>query len=763
MPLRHLSSDSRSDPTRSGPHAKEEGRLNMETSKTRRSFLIASGISASFLVGCSALPAIPKRPQPSTQAATGWISLTPDGQWRLYSPRMEMGQNILSSLREVAAVELGISAEQIQVQLPSTDDIALVKATVGSDSLRELCVPLASACFALRAEIMRRATSRLPNSNFGGLEFLDGFVQNAVGNRIALKDLAAPAMSLDAKDIGSEQLKFFKATTSNAYIAKLFVDGEKIARGQPLYAADIRIPGMLYACVLRSPWVDPALGPSNLLSWNEVAVRSVPGFHSVVIHPLFAGPALIATRISAIASMQMAAQAKWSRPVLAETDPVRLVDIDRVWPQIKTDNTWNVDLRVDMPLAAHAFIEPRCAVAQPHDQGIKLWTGTQDLFYVRDVVSRDLGLKPDQVQVQAMRIGGAFGGKTIATVEREAALIAKAVGKPVKVQWSRADEFQAGFHRQPTSTRIRARLDTSGMIVDWQHHLSTSHVLFTNAVLPMWMQRLTNIIGDDGAARGQTPIYGFTRQQLKMHLTRLPVFTGPWRGLGAGPNVLAIEIAMDQAAAAAQTDPVEFRLKHLAVAAQDKNAGDAKRAALCLQKVIALAQKKPLGTDSWSAGNANSLASRRAFTAKGVACGAYKAMSYAAAMAQVEVTLNASNELQSIVVKKLWCTHDCGRVIDAQGVLGQVQGNLVWTLGMVLLEQLDAPTGTANALNFSEYAIARITDVPPMEIELIESIAPPSGAGETAMVAGAGAIANAAIRAMKMAGLALPTRFPLRA
>jgi isoquinoline 1-oxidoreductase subunit beta len=744
----------------------------MSAALSRRSFLAASGLSVSFLVGCSSLPAIPKRPKPSTEAAIGWISLTPTGQWRLYSPRMEMGQNILSSLREVAALELGVNADQIQVQLPSTADIALVKATVGSDSLRELCVPLARACSALRSELMRRAALRLPNAALEKLQFQADSVQDGAGARIALRELALPAIALEAKETPIEQLRFFKTPASQAYQTKSFAQGEAIVRGQALYTADIRLAGMLYAIVLRSPWADREVAPSRLVAWDEAAVRAVPGFHTVVNHPLLAGPALVAKRISALELMRSAANAKWSEPALAVADPKQIVDVDKAlasgsFTKSKgsvQEGAWAVDLRLDVPLASHAFIEPRCAVAQPQADGaMKLWCGTQDVFYVRDVVRRDLDLKPEQVQVQAMRIGGAFGGKTIATVEREAALIAKAVGQAVKVQWSRSDEFQAGFHRQPASQRIRARLDSQGMISDWQHSLSTSHVLFTNAVAPPWMQRITNLLGDDGAARGQAPVYGFERQQLNMQLTRLPVLTGPWRGLGAGPNVLAIEMAMDEAARIAKADPVEFRLKHLKASAQDNPAGDAQRVAQCLQRAIFLAKNKPISPANTAKNAIENMASEKKISAQGVACGAYKGMAYAAAVAQIELVMAADRRIKSIRVSKLWCAHDCGRMIDAQGVLAQVQGNLVWTLGMVLTEQLDAPRGTAQALNFSNYAIPRIPDSPEMEIELIESNAAPSGAGETAMVAGAGAIANALVRAMREVGLPMPKSMPIRA
>jgi isoquinoline 1-oxidoreductase subunit beta len=720
----------------------------MSTNFSRRSFLVASGLSASFLWGCSSIPAIPKRPQPNTEAALGWISLTSEGQWRLYCPRMEMGQNILSSLREIAALELGIAPEQIQVQLPSTTDIALVKATVGSDSIKELCLPLALACYALRVELERRTAAR-------------------AGAKVSLKDLAVPPMKIEVKDVAQDQLRFFQTPPSFAYKPKSFAQAESILRGQALFTGDVRIPGMLYAIVLRSPWADHDLVPTKLLKWNEAAVRAVPGFHSIVTHRLLAGPALVATRMSAIELMRSAAQAQWSEPEAVLADPIQTVDVDKALTagsftknkgSVQTGE-WAVNMRLDVPSASHAFIEPRCAVAQPKEHGMMMvWCGTQDMFYVRDVIRRDLDVAPEKVQVQAMRIGGAFGGKTIATVEREAALIAKALNAPVKVQWSRADEFQAGFQRQPTSQRIRARLNSDGMITDWQHSLSTSHVLFTNAVAPPWMQRITNIIGDDGAARGQAPVYGFERQQLSLQLTRLPLLTGPWRGLGAGPNVLAIEMAMDAVALAAKKDPVAFRLAHLKSATGGDSAGDRLRLAQCLERVVVLEKNKPFVNKQTLAKTA---ANAKIIVARGVACGAYKAMSYAAAIAQIELTVDSTQRVQSIRVLKLWCTHDCGRMIDAQGVLAQVQGNLVWTIGMVLKEQLLAPKGTPTTLNFFDYSIPRISDTPEMEIELLDSNLAPSGAGETAMVAGAGAIANAVTRAMRELGLPAPLSMPI--
>ena len=747
---------------------------------SRRRFLIGAGLSVSFLGACSVIPPIPKRPDPKTNDALGWISLTEEGQWRLYSPRMEMGQNILSGLRDIAATELGIAPGAIEVSLPTTSDIARVKATVGSDSIRELALPLAQACYTLRMAVLERARQALqmPSNdavNIDSLSLVDDVVVTREGQRLSLKALAKPALQLEALQVPREKLRLFDSRVIVAPNAKKrsaspFAQQQAILKGEALFAADIRLPKMLYALVLRSPWPDKGLAASKLLRWNQAAISAVPGFHRVVEHPLLAGPALIATRIAALETMRVAANAQWESPKLAQANPMQMIDIDAA---IKTNqftktkgsttSAPNIDMRLDIPLASHAAIEPRCAVAQPSGTGgLTLWTGTQDPFYVRDVIQRDTGLPLEKIIVHAMGIGGSFGGKTIATVEREAAVLALALGRAVKVQWSRSDEFQAGFHRQPSSHRIQARLDANGVISEWRHSLSTSHVLFTNAILPPWLQALTNLIGDDGAARGQAPIYGFGRQQLDLKLTRLPVLTGPWRGLGAGPNVLAIEMAMDLAARRAGTDPLSFRLKHLTQAPPDQTSGDPRRLAHCLNEVTKLAQSKPLTAQEQQRHLAKLDSSLKIFKAQGLAGGAYKGLSLAAALAEVVIGVNAEGQVIFIRTLKLWCTHDCGHVINELSVEAQIQGNLVWSIGMVLKERLDARQGTPEQTNFAQYNLPTIGDVPSMEIQLIESTAAPSGAGETAIVAGAGAIANALVRAYLAAGLVAPTTLPIQ-
>jgi isoquinoline 1-oxidoreductase beta subunit len=396
------------------------------------------------------------------------------------------------------------------------------------------------------------------------------------------------------------------------------------------------------------------------------------------------------------------------------------------------DGPWTVDLRLDVPMAAHAAIEPRCAVARFGADQLDIWCATQDPFFIRDVMARDHGLVLEKIVVHNQRMGGAFGGRTIANVEREAAFIARTMHAPIKLQWSREDEFLGGFNRPPSSHRVKVRVGADGLISDWWHALSSSHIIFTSAAMPAWMQGFTNFVGDPGTARGHLAPYAFTRQRRSLQLTRLPLATGPWRGLGAGPNVLAIEAAMDAAARASGQDPVAFRLKHL---------GQQPRLAGVLQRAAAQAATMPLAA-----------AAPGERIARGVACGIYKEQSVAAAVAEVSVTADR------IRVTRLWCSHDCGAMVDARSVRAQVEGNLVWCLGLVLSDELSAPEATPEQTSFAQYTLPRITDMPELHIDLVPSTEAPTGAGETAMVAGAGAIYNALVAATGRQWQRLPAR-----
>jgi isoquinoline 1-oxidoreductase beta subunit len=719
---------------------------------SRRALLAGGGLAVGFIAlgvgSCALVPPIPRRPAPTLADATGWIQLTPEGRFVLWSPRAEMGQDVLGALRHIAALELGVPDAAVALRIAGTADIAHAKATVGSDSVRELWLPLAQACATLREAVLAHAAAALGDH---GLRLEAGSVRAVDGRRVALKALAAPPLRLDAVERPPQALRAWAALRQGPADAARAVAPQlhALVTGAPLYAADVRLPGMLHAAVLRAPW-RRELGP-RLDGWNEAAVRAVPGFVAQLRLPELDGPVLVARHPQALLAMRAAAAVRWIAPAHTP-DAAAMVDVDRALARGRftqdegevQDGAWTVDLRLDVPLAAHAAIEPRCAVARfDAAGGLELWCATQDPFYIRDVMARDHGLALERIVVHNRRIGGGFGGRTVANVEREAAFVARAVEAPVKLQWTREDEFLGSFHRAPSSHRVKVRVGADGLICDWWHALSSSHVIFTSAAMPAWMQAVTDVVGDPGTARGQHAPYAFVRQRRSLQLTRVPLATGPWRGLGAGPNVLAIEAAMDAAARASGEDPVAFRLKHLAQAPAGDHLASPQRLAAVLQRVATRA-----------AGLALAPASPGERLGRGVACGVYKGRSVAAAVAEVRVSA------ERIRVTRLWCSHDCGAMVDARGVRAQVEGNLVWSLALVLSDELTAPQATPGQTRFAAYALPRITDMPALDIDLVPSTEEPSGAGETAIVAGAGAIYNAIAAATGVMPARLPVRLP---
>jgi isoquinoline 1-oxidoreductase beta subunit len=716
---------------------------------SRRAWLIgAGGVAVALpLASCSLIPPIPKRPLPTAEDAAGWLRLASSGRFVLSCPRAEMGQNVLGAVRRLAAHELGVPESLVTVQVAGTADIPRAKATVGSDSVRELREPLASACARLRTALLARAATRLGAAPATLLVEAAG-VRAPGGAVLPWAALASPPLTLPPPSDATRP-RPGRPAADPALPPPQF---EALVRGAPLFTADVWLPDMLHAMVVHPPW-RMELGP-RLEGWDEAAVRAVPGFVAQLTLPEVEGVVLVARSARAAWAMRRAANVRWTPP-LQRPDPMAMVDVDRALAEhsftrdrgeiADASGAWTVDLRLDVPMAAHAGIEPRCAVARFNtgDDGpaLELWCGSQDPFYVRDVMARDHGLPLDRIHVHNQRIGGGFGARAVANIEREVAFIARAVQAPVKLQWTREDEFVAGFHRPPSSHRVRVRVGADGLITDWWHALSSSHIIFTSAAMPPWMQSVARLVGDPGTSRGHQPPYATGRQRLSLQLTRLPLATGPWRGLGAGPNVLAVEAAMDAAAAASGQSPLAFRLRHLARAEAGEHLESPARLATVLRRAAERADGAPLRP-----------AGQGERVGRGLACGVYKGRSVAAAVAEVVVTADR------IRVTRLWCSHDCGAIVDEAGVRAQVEGNLAWCLGLVLSDELAAPDATPASTQLSGYALPRIGDMPRLDIDLVPSDEAPGPAGETAIVAGAGAIYNAIAAATGRR----PGRLPVR-
>lgn len=693
---------------------------------SRRSFLARTGWTATGLTiaatisGCSLVPALPSRNELGETDAFTWLQLRPDGRFLFCSPRQEIGQGISSTLKLVLAGELGVALEQIDVIAPDTSMIAQAKSTVGSESIKDFLEPVTKIGQIMSSALHARAARRLdtPHSDvtFNGTEFL-----SQGGASLSLQELAAGSpILLDPSEVAVSPQPKSRNDLPNSIPTDRITD---IVTGAPLFAGDIKLPGLAYGAFVRAPQLGATLSTASF--------SAVP--QDQILANFFDGEraGLVATTQSSLTDALETVETTWDAKATADqkaidtslalAEPVNDLEHSVLETSDKPHDDSDLDLSISIPFAAHAAIEPRSAIARWNDTAgpaLEIWTGTQDAFYVRSHIAKHFRLGEDQVVVYSQRVGGGFGARTLCTVELEAALLAKQAQRPVKVQWTRPDEFQEGFHRPPSRHQIKATATEDGVLTDWSHGFKSGHVIFTSAAMPSWMQALTSFASDPGTARGAHLPYAAERTEVAFSDVRMPVMTGPWRGLGAAPNNFAIETAIDQLAAKKGIDPLKFRLANLP--------SEHKRLSTCLTKVAQKADwQGPARTDR---------------SARGIACGIYKGVTYVAVIADVDI----DRDTGTFQVKRMTCTHDCGRVVNADQVRAQIEGNLIWGLGMVKSEELSVKNGRLSADYLGDYQIPTIADAPDITIELIEpENAEPVGAGEAAIVAAGAAIANA--------------------
>jgi isoquinoline 1-oxidoreductase subunit beta len=649
-------------------------------------------------------PALPHRKAPSADDAAAWVSLRPDGRVELVLPRTEIGQGIAVSFRQIVAEETGFPLERVVAIHPRSDRLPPTRATVGSDSIKDFGLLLAQASAALAAALKQNGVDSAAPPSGGWAAFV-----------------AKPRI-LAAAAINAAQPVSFKRGAARRVVGKPAATDQirAIVTGDtPLYADDVRLPGMVFAAALRAPRLGATLG--NI---DDTAAHAIQGY--LGLHLIKTGAFIAAATRGSLERCVAAVKTAWVGGDVASDVIARSIDIDSGLSRGALEHAivqsgtlsepFDIDLRLDVPMAAHGSMEPRTAVARFDEHGrIEIWTGTQDVTFVHSVVAKSMRLSSDRVVVHGCRVGGGFGGKTICIQELDAALLAQVLKRPVKIQWTRIDEFREGFHRPPSSHRIKARLTSDGRLDTWHHAFRSGHVIFTSAAMGTALQFATSFVGDPGVSRGALPPYASANTRVEFEDVRLPVHTGPWRSLGAAANIWAIETAIDALARKSREDGVAFRRRLIAP--------QWPRLSRALDRVAAAANWPTLKSSP--------------DIAYGVACGIYKDMSYAGVIAEV------TRSRGRMRVTKLWCAHDCGLIINPDQVRAQVEGNLVWGLGMALHEELGIVDGHLGATSFADYPVPRYSDVPDMIIDLVDAGDASTGAGETAIVAATAAITNA--------------------
>jgi isoquinoline 1-oxidoreductase subunit beta len=694
---------------------------------TRRGFLIGAGIvgaagTAGFAFGLPAAQlalanaldgAAPPANPPRDPLL--WFAITPENRLRVASSKVEMGQGIHTALAQIAADELEMPWELVEVvQGSSAGPIPDAGGTSASNSVASLYTPLREAAASMREMLRAEAAIRL------GVAAADLTVAGG-----AFSVTADPSRSLTYAAVVAgrtlwqvpEAIPPLKAADTFSAIGQRLprVDLPGKIRGQAVYGYDVRVEGMRYGAVARPPQIG-----QRLLRAAPGTAAQLPGVQAVVIEDGFAG--VVATsRLTALQALQQL-DLEWS-----EVDPLQQGQIDAlttVQPGagivIQREGNAPGELRgagvisaeYRTPMAAHANLEPQAAMVDVRPDKVIAAVSTQSPSLVAGDIARTLGRDAATVDVTPSYLGGGFGRKLNVEVAVEAARLSAAVGAPVHVGWTRTEEFRNGYVRPPTHHVLQARLTADGRIAAIEHHQASGDVLF-----PLFPAPLRALFGADfGAWRGARISYAVPHIRTVAQRVELPVPTGAWRGLGLLANVFAVESFIDELADVAGIDPLAFRLANLG----DDDHGRRLRTAL--------------NTVAERAGWGTSVPQGRA---RGIAC-AVDANSVAAHVVEASIT-----QENSIRVHTVWAAIDPGLPINPDGVEAQTIGNITMGLSATLIEELTVHDGRFAAGNFNDYPLLTMDVAPEIVVDVLRSGDVPYGLGEPPMGPIAAATANA--------------------
>ena len=669
----------------------------------------------------------------------GWIRLEPDETVTVFTGKAELGQGILTALAQIAAEELDVGFEKIRMISADTSRGPDEQYTFGSQSVEQSGSAIRAASAEARGILLAAAARR-----FGvrpeNLQTQAGIIASADGKRATFWEVASADPGLLKGDIIAAAAP--KKPSDYSIVGKSInrIDLPAKLTGAPSYVQDMRLPGMIFARVVRPPRYG-----AKLVSLDEAAVRSLPGVVAVVRDGNFLAVAAKREEQAIAARNALASAARWSDdavplPNLAdlrgELQKIRAETIvvgaagqsEPVRDQVK-----RVSAEYTRSYLSHGSIGPSCAVAWLKDDRMTVWSHTQGAFPLRGDLAKVLGMPNAQVDVVHMPGAGCYGHNGADDVALDAALVARVVtGAPVKLQWMREDEFAWSPFGPGMAMRVDAGLAADGRIVDWSYDVwSNSHAMRPGQaggvnLLAAWdlstpfvkspPPRIPQPFGDGD--RNAVPSYELPRKEIRNHLLLdAPVRNGSFRTLGSHGNIFAIESFMDELADVAGGDPLAFRLAHL---------GDP-RARAVLQ---AAADKA-----GWIPGKKGDGRHGR-----GIAFCRYKSIGmYAAAVVDVEV----DRKTGVVKVPRVVMAADIGRVVNPDGAKNQLEGGIVQAVSLTLKEQVTFDRRQITSRDWSGYPILTFAEVPRIEIILMDRSDPSLGAGEGSLPPTSAALANA--------------------
>lgn len=661
----------------------------------RRAFLKLLSAAGGGLIVVSALP--PAAGQESGRGQAGregasaiesWLHLDESGRVTAYTGKVEIGQNIRTSLTQTVADELGVKPEAITFVMGDTKLTPYDQGTFGSRTTPTMAPQMARAAATLRLMLIDLAAERWKVAA-PSLATREGRVVARDGRQIGYGELTEGRPMVGY--VTAEPSPRSSWTLRGTPLPK--VNGSDFVTGRHVFTSDLSRPGMMWGRVIRPPAYGST--PASSRTYAGVTLVRDGNFIGVVAETDRAARA-------AAESMRL----EWTAPPEQPTSETVYAHLRRHVtssggrrggrPNVvgnvaaaRAAATGVFEASYEIPYIAHVPLEPRAAVAEWTDEGLTVWTGTQRPFGVRSEVASAFGLPEERVRVIVPDMGSGYGGKHTGEQAVEAARLSKAVGRPVKVIYDRHEEFSWGYLRPAGVIDVAAGVDSRGRLMFWE---------FDN-----W---------NSGTAGIDTP-YVVPSKRVEFHASESPLRQGSYRGLAATANHYVREMHMDQVARAIGADAVEFRLQHL----------DNARLAAVLR---AAAERS-----GWPRPSAPG-------RSLGIACGTEKG-SYVATAAEVSRAGNG------FVVERIVVTFECGAIVNPDGLRNQVEGSIVQGLGGALFEQIRFAEGRLLNGTMTSYRVPRFKDVPPIEIALLDRPDLLSaGAGETPIVCVAPAIGSAA-------------------
>jgi nicotinate dehydrogenase subunit B len=638
---------------------------------------------------------------------TAWLHIAEDGSVTAFTGKVEIGQNIRTSLAQSVADELRVPFETVRMVMGDTQLTPFDMGTFGSRSTPTMAPQLRRVAAAARDLLLQAAANEWNTAPEKLLAANAKITDPSSGRSTTYADVARGKTL--AQRIPDEDPVTPASEWTIAGKSLLKVDGRAFVTGRHQYTSDLRPAGLMYGKVLRPP----SFG-ATMTECDITAAQKLPT--AVVVHDGdFVGAAAPSENEAeeAIAAIR----AQWKEAPQPSSSDLFSYLKQNVDTSERSDLTQSgsiadglaraahrLDSTYTVAYIAHAPLEPRAAVAEWKDGKLTVWTGTQRPFATRDALAEAFHFAKENVRVIVPDTGSAYGGKHTPDAALEAARLARAAGKPVKIVWSREEEFTWAYFRPAGVIEIKSGVAADGTLTAWEFHNYNS-----------------------GAAGIGTP-YTVANQHIEFHPVRSPLRQGSYRGLAATANHFARESHMDGLAHAVNMDPLDFRLKNIS----DPRLRDVFQSAA---RSFGWPAKKTKPGQGFGIG------------------GGIEKGGYVATCAEI----STDDARGAIRVVRVVTAFDCGAIVNPDGLRNQIMGANIMGLGGALFEAMAFDGGRITNARFSRYRVPRFRDVPEMEIVLMDrKDIPSAGAGETPLLGLAPAVGNAIFDATGVRRTALP-------